>query len=119
MHFIHALAAFMLLGLGGLSTLACAQTAAANERGDLLYNTYCLSCHTMQVHWRNDKKAYDWDSLTYQVRRWQGNTGLDWSESDIMDVARYLNVTIYRYPQLNDHALLVLPKASPSAPSHH
>ncbi len=119
MHFIQPFAALLLFGLGGLSTLAGAQTGAVNERGDLLYNTYCLSCHSMQVHWRNDKKAYDWDSLTYQVRRWQGNTGLHWSESDIMDVARYLNVTIYRYPHLNDHAFLVLPASSSSAPSHH
>jgi mono/diheme cytochrome c family protein len=75
-----------------------AQVTPAQTRGGLLYTTHCVACHTTQMHWRNDKQAIDWDSLKFQVRRWQGNAGLGWSESDIDGVSRYLNDTIYRYP---------------------
>ena len=88
--------------LTGTVTLACAQPAPAESRGELLYSTHCVTCHTTQMHWRNDRQAFDWDSLKFQVRRWQGMTGLAWSEADIAEVSRYLNETIYLYPQLND-----------------
>ncbi len=48
--------------LGISSTFANAQT-----RGELLYSTHCVTCHTTQVHWRGNKQAYDWDSLKFQV----------------------------------------------------
>ncbi len=52
-----------------------------------------------KVHWRNNKQATDWESIKVQVRRWQGNTGLAWSNADITEVSRYLNDTIYKYQQ--------------------
>ncbi|MEO6017696.1 MAG: hypothetical protein ABIP46_10595 [Polaromonas sp.] len=64
------------------------------------------------MHWRVDRQAYDWDSLKFQVRRWQGNAGLAWSETDITAVSRYLNETIYRYPTLGDRVGLVSPEKS-------
>ncbi len=48
------------------------------------------------MHWRNDKQAYNWDSLKFQVGRWQSNAGLQWDEAEITEVVRYLNETIYR-----------------------
>lgn len=93
-----------LIALSSISTLALAQVKPDQSRGDLLYSTHCVTCHTTQVHWRDDKKAYDWDSLKFQVRRWQGNAGLVWSDADITEVSRYLNETIYRYPPLGDAA---------------
>jgi mono/diheme cytochrome c family protein len=105
------LAAVILFASVG--TLAQAQTAPPETRGDLLYGTYCVTCHTTQVHWRNDRKAFDWDSLVFQVRRWQGNTGLAWSDADISEVARYLNDTIYHYPRPETRAGLVQPLKRP------
>lgn len=67
-------------------------------RGELLYSNHCIECHTVQMHWRTLKLARDWDSLKYQVRRWQGEANLEWSEDDIDAVARHLNDTIYRFP---------------------
>ena len=96
--------------LTGLSTLAGAQAATGETRGELLYSTHCVTCHTTQMHWRNDRQAFDWDSLKFQVRRWQGNAGLVWNEADIVEVSRYLNETIYHYPQLNDRVGLVTPQ---------
>jgi mono/diheme cytochrome c family protein len=93
--------------LAGSGTLVCAQGVPGNTRGELPYSTHCVTCHTTQVHWRDDKKAYDWDSLTFQVRRWQRNAGQTWNEADISEVSRYLNDTIYRYSQVNERVGLV------------
>ena len=103
-------------GLAGMSSLACAQPVPAETRGELLYSTHCVACHTTQMHWRNDRQAFDWDSLKFQVRRWQGNAGLAWNDADIIEVSRYLNDTIYHYPQLNDRVGLVSSGNAPSIP---
>jgi mono/diheme cytochrome c family protein len=67
--------------------------------GALLYQTYCVACHDTQVHWRARKLATDWASLSAQVRRWQANVGLQWTDDEIDEVVRYLNATIYRFPE--------------------
>ena len=68
-----------------------------DSRGMLLYSTYCVSCHTTQVHWREKKLATDWTSLNVQVRRWQSNAGLGLSEDDVAAIARYLNDLHYHF----------------------
>ena len=80
--------------------LLLAQSSAqpAPSRGRLLYETHCVACHDTQIHWRDRKLATDWVSLSKQVRRWQANTGLQWTEEEIDEVVHYLNTTIYRYP---------------------
>lgn len=82
-------------------TVAQAQPAAEPPptRGQLLYSTHCIECHTTRMHWRNQRLARDWDTLKAQVRLWQGVASLGWSESDIDDVTRYLNDTIYQFPR--------------------
>lgn len=82
-----------------VAAVAHAQPAPAPSRGQLLYGTHCIACHTTQIHWRDGKRARDWNSLREQVRRWQQIGRLGWDESDIDEVARYLNQAIYRYPQ--------------------
>lgn len=89
---------------------AGAQSAVSPTRGELLYSTNCISCHTTEVHWRDGRKATDWSSLKAQVRRWQGNAGLKWSDADIEEVARYLNESIYRYPQTTQQLSLATPR---------
>ena len=84
-----SLAAFLLF-----SGVACAQS----DRAESLYTTYCDSCHTEQVHWRENKIATDWTSLLSEVRRWQANSKLDWPTEDIESVADYLNTLHYHYP---------------------
>ncbi len=81
--------------------VACAaftHAALAQSRGELLYTTHCIACHTTQMHWRDNRLATHWNGIAAQVRRWQGTALLDWSESDILEVTRYLNETIYRFP---------------------
>ena len=101
--------AFMVLA--GASALSHAQSPSSETRGKLLYDTHCIACHTTQMHWRNDKRAVDWDSLKEQVRRWQGNAGLQWGDADITEVARHLNATIYKYPQTGERVSWALPAA--------
>lgn len=89
-----------LLAIG----MACGMAAAAepgpgDSRGELLYATHCVGCHTAQVHWRDKRLATNWAGLTAQVSRWQANGGLGWSDEDIVAVARYLNNVHYRFPE--------------------
>jgi len=86
-----------------LASVAIAGPAAAQPgdaaRGELLYSTHCIECHTTQMHWRAQRLVHDWESLRAQVRRFQGVARLQWNEQDIDDVARHLNDTIYHLPR--------------------
>ena len=88
------------------ATLACGLLASpealAQSRGELLYTTHCVFCHSTQMHWRDKRKATDWPSLKSEVRRWQGAASLGWSDSDILDVSRYLNESIYHFELSGD-----------------
>jgi mono/diheme cytochrome c family protein len=93
------MAAVLLTAAIAAASHAAAQAplAPAPSRGELLYATHCIACHTTQVHWRQKKLATDWPSLKVQVRRWAANTGLAWTDEEVVDVARYLNATQYRF----------------------
>jgi mono/diheme cytochrome c family protein len=88
----------VLFVLSGNSADADAQTMRDATRGELLYSTHCIGCHGTQVHWRDKSLVTDWTSLQSQVSRWQGVSGLKWSNEDIAEVARYLNGLHYHYP---------------------
>ena len=94
-----------------ITILACGwiapPSAMAQSRGELLYTTHCISCHTTEMHWRNKRSANDWTGIKVQVRRWQGAASLAWSDSDILDVSRYLNATIYHFEQTADPVSLL------------
>ena len=88
----------------GLALLCLAAAAAAAEerspqgRGALLYTTFCVECHTTQVHWRDKRIATDLRGLRAQVRRWQDNIGQNWEQKDIDAVTNHLNRTFYKFP---------------------
>ncbi len=65
-------------------------------RGELLYSLHCLSCHSTNIHWRKETLVKDMSTLRAQVFRWQDISGLNWSDEDIGEVARYLSVVHYR-----------------------
>ncbi len=88
---------FALCLFWSMHNSAHAQTKHSESRGKLLYETHCNACHTAQIHWRKQKLATDWNSLKAQVRRWQANAGLLWSEQEIMDVTYYLNKAHYSF----------------------
>lgn len=83
--------------LCGLNTLSFAQEKHNVARGQLLYETHCIACHTTQIHWREQKLAKDWEGLLAQVEHWQYIGGLSWSEEEVKDVAAYLDTLFYHY----------------------
>ena len=99
---VHVARIFSGLGLAAACVAASAQNAPAPSRGQLLYTTHCVACHNSQVHWRDRRLATDWDTLKAQVQHWQARVLLNWSDDDIVEVTRYLNDAIYRFPQTSD-----------------
>ena len=85
--------------LFGIHSASRAETQAAPSGGALLYQTYCVECHTTQIHWRERKLAHDWATLRHQVLRWGHNIRLQWDDEEVDEVTRYLNATIYHYPE--------------------
>jgi mono/diheme cytochrome c family protein len=92
------LAGVAVAGLALAAALPLPAHAQSQSRGELLYTTHCGACHSAQMHWRDKKQVLDWASLRAQVRFWQGQAMLGWTEDDIQQVARYLNDTYYRMP---------------------
>lgn len=86
-----------------LGHLAVAQTPPMRDatRGELLYTTHCIACHSTEVHWRDKKLVTDPTSLHAQVRHWQSYSGLGWGGDDVAEVARYLNVRYYHFSTLD------------------
>ncbi|MBO9648789.1 MAG: cytochrome C [Variovorax sp.] len=101
-------AACVLLGL-----LLCGAPAAAQSRGELLYTTHCVACHTTEVHWRDRRLATDWDSLQAQVSRWQAIGFLGWSDDDIAAVTKYLNESYYGFKPRGGAPMVLTPAAKP------
>ena len=93
----HKLFLVVLAGLftGGVSL---AQSKNSPSRGELLYSTHCIACHSTQLHWRDKKLATNWSLLKAEVDRWQKTTGLRWRDEDVAEVARYLNALYYHFP---------------------
>ncbi len=83
--------------LWAAGSLAYASPGHSQTRGELLYSTHCITCHTATIHWREKTLATDWHSLKFQVRRWQSNIELGWSEDEITDVTHYLNEIYYHF----------------------
>jgi mono/diheme cytochrome c family protein len=88
----------------GVLAFSVSAAMAGNEgnagepgRGELLYSTNCLECHTERIHWRDKRLARDWESLVAEVGRWQSVLGLGWGDEEIGAVARYLNALHYGY----------------------
>ncbi len=98
--FLRLMLAALFVLFGNFANAEEAQPIPDAARGELLYSTHCIACHTTQVHWREKKLATNWASLQSEVRRWQGISKLGWGNEDIEEVARYLNVIYYHYPTM-------------------
>ncbi len=91
-----------------LCLVAVGQSAAQQRpeyrRGEQLYQAHCETCHSERVDWRAERQVADFSGLKFQVRRWQGNVMLNWSEDDISAVSHYLNLRFYFFPAAADRA---------------
>ncbi|HCV14279.1 MAG TPA: hypothetical protein DGC76_11385 [Candidatus Accumulibacter sp.] len=90
-----------LIAAVGMAVLAAPLAVAADDerapsRGELLYATHCIACHDRELHWRDRRLVSDWRSLRAEVRRWQEMASLRWSDEEIEEVARFLQLRHYR-----------------------
>ncbi|WP_397409390.1 cytochrome C [Polaromonas sp.] len=108
--------AALVMVLWGLTGPVLARSRTDVLRGELLYSTHCIACHSTQLHWRDRKAARNWASLKAEVERWQKNSGLGWREEDVSDVARYLNALYYRFPEPEPDGASTAEAAAPALP---
>lgn len=92
------------------------RAVATQQRGEMLYQAHCVACHTVQVHWRARRLVWNWSSLLHEVRRWQDNAALAWTERDIADVAHYLNQRYYRLGEAAPQLASGLASSAPAGP---
>lgn len=74
-------------------------TNEEKPRGQLLYDNHCHVCHESNVHIRANRKAKTRKDIQYWVNRWSEHLKLKWNTNDKNDVASYLNLTYYHYPE--------------------
>ena len=78
--------------------LGAAPVAQADgERGRLLYENHCQSCHASIVHIREQSKAKSPADLRAWIQRWAGELKLTWSADEQADVYQYLNNRHYKF----------------------
>lgn len=106
----------LVMVLWGLAGPVVARTRTDAQRGELLYSTHCIACHSTQLHWRDRKLASNWASLKAEVERWQKTSGLGWREEDVTDVARYLNTLYYRFPEPEPDGASTAEATAPAPP---
>jgi mono/diheme cytochrome c family protein len=77
---------------------ACAFGAQAQDlqRGKLLYETHCATCHTEKLHGRDRTVVKSMADLRDQVVRWSKQTKRSFTLDELEDIALYLNASHYR-----------------------
>jgi hypothetical protein len=82
--------------------LGCCVASAAwgqdAERGRVLYETFCHTCHYERVHERPPGRSIvkSQAELRVQVARWAERTRMRFTPQDVDDVAEYLNQSHYK-----------------------
>jgi mono/diheme cytochrome c family protein len=83
-----------------LLALAAAWPAAAQdaERGRLLYDTHCLSCHYERIHKRDPARSriHTFTALQIEVAERGMQSGRTFSREELDDLVEYLNRSHYR-----------------------
>ena len=86
--------------LASLFALAAALPAAAQdaERGRLLYDTHCLSCHYERIHKRDPARSriQSFTALEIEIAERGLQAGRSFTREEIDAIAEYLNRTHYR-----------------------
>jgi mono/diheme cytochrome c family protein len=74
-------------------------TAQNAERGRLLYETHCTTCHYERVHERaaGRSRVHTLADLRDEVARRAALTGRPFTLEDLADIAEYLNRSHYHF----------------------
>jgi mono/diheme cytochrome c family protein len=81
-----------------LSATAIPAIAQDPERGRVLYETFCHTCHYERVHERPPSRSLvkSQAELRAQVARWAERAPMRFTPQDVDDVAEYLNQSHYK-----------------------
>ena len=87
--------AFAVVALAAIAFPSQAQDA---DRGKLLYETHCLSCHYERIHKRDPARSLvrSIASLKIEVGRRADQTGQRFTIQDLDDIAEYLARSHYK-----------------------
>lgn len=66
------------------------------QRGKLLYETHCATCHSEKLHQRDKTVVRSMPDLRDMVARWARETKRSFTLDELEDVAAYLNQSHYR-----------------------
>ena len=94
-----------------LAALLVPLAAAAQEaqRGRVLYETHCGSCHFERIHDERMRPAVrDLSDLRDMVSQWAPHTKRSYTLDELSDIVEYLNQSHYRF------GLTPLPRKSPT-----
>jgi cytochrome c5 len=67
------------------------------DRGQILYENHCRTCHESNVHIRNKRRAQSIDDIRSWVMRWSSELKLQWKTEDVEAVVNYLNSQFYKF----------------------
>lgn len=81
----------------GFNILFCGYVQSEEvDRGKLLYENHCSTCHTPEVHERGNRKVTSLVDLNKMVIKWQYHLKLNWSVEEVRQVMGYLNERYYQ-----------------------
>ena len=78
-----------------LLVLALPLQAQDLQRGRLLYETHCATCHTEKLHQRDKTVVKSMADLRDQVVRWAKQTKHSFTLDELEDVVQHLNRSHY------------------------
>jgi mono/diheme cytochrome c family protein len=86
------------LAVVAFAALALPSHAQDADRGKLLYETHCLSCHYERIHKRDPARSLvrSIASLKIEVGRRADQTGQRFTIQDLDDIAEYLARSHYK-----------------------
>jgi mono/diheme cytochrome c family protein len=88
-----------MLRASGLALLMAVFPAAWGqdlERGKILYETHCATCHSERLHHRDKSKIKTLADLRDEVARWAPQTKHGFTLDEREAVVQYLNASHYR-----------------------
>jgi hypothetical protein len=89
---------YLLLAVNCILLSYSIPASAGAERGQLLYENHCTSCHVSTVHIRDQRKAKTPAEVRAWILRWSEELKLNWSNDDLTDVYQHLNNHFYKFP---------------------
>jgi hypothetical protein len=89
---------FVRLATTGLLLASPVLVSAGPERGQLLYENHCTTCHTSTAHIREQRKVKSPAELRAFIQRWSGEIKLTWSAEELSDIYQHLNNRYYKFP---------------------